>query len=170
MSAPPFRKKGEINNILNSMTSKSLSSLCEKICLPVTGHCKCRARLMVCSDTIIIPVGHPVHVCAGPWWRRHYAGGLLQWPDGLQGQAEDQPFPLAQSAQDLLQTQQLLYQNQGIRGESEFTLFICIFELENLSTSSQPHIPSANIFSSIIPHLSGTMVFELCELTSIDYL
>lgn len=118
------------------MTSKSLSSLCEKICLPVTGHCKCRARLMVCSDTIIIPV----HVCAGPWWRRHHAGGLLQWPDGLQGQAEDQPFPLAQSAQDLLQTQQLLYQNQGIRGESEFTLFICIFELENPNPISHPPI------------------------------
>lgn len=132
------------------MTSKSLSSLCEKICLPVTGHCKCRARVMVCSDTIIIPVGHPVHVCAGPRWRRHYAGGLLQWPDGLQGQAEDQPFPLAQSAQDLLQTQQLLYQNQSIRGEFEFTLFICIFELENLSTSFQPPIFSPQSYPTYL--------------------
>lgn len=61
---PPLEKK-EINNILNSMTSKSLSSLCKEVCLPVTVKCKCRARAMGCGDTIIT-VGRPLHACAGP--------------------------------------------------------------------------------------------------------
>lgn len=44
---PPFRKKKkprEINNILNSMTSKSSPSLSEEVCLPVAVQCKCRVR------------------------------------------------------------------------------------------------------------------------------
>lgn len=53
---------------------------------------------------------------SGSWWCWHHARGLLQWSDGLQRQTEDQPFPLAQSPQGFIQTQQLLHQNKTIRG------------------------------------------------------
>lgn len=57
-------------------------------------------------------------VCgSGPGWSGHHSGGLLQWSDGLQGQAENQPFPVAQSVEGFLQTQQLLHQNTAVRGD-----------------------------------------------------
>ena len=55
-----------------------------------------------------------VSVCAGPGGCGHHAGRVLRWADGLQGQAEDQSLPLAQSPEDLLQAQQLLHQDPTV--------------------------------------------------------